>query len=173
MTRLESFRHLAGPLYATAIAVTLLPFVELVLTVLPWTPGDLSWRYGAAGLLSRTLVTPLVGLAIFLATAATLGHRGALRAILLVALGGVVLLSAVSALFLFDMLEMRAMVRPDATAAFRAGAAMALLKLAVGIGVLLTFAVGARGLLRANDRARRAAPSADEEVSSAMVFRAQ
>jgi hypothetical protein len=173
VTRLESFRHLATPLYATAGAVGVLPFIELGLTLQPWTPGDVSWRYGAVGLLTRTLVTPLVGLAVLVATAAVLGHRAALRAALVTSLGGVVLLIGATGLFLLDMLTMRAMVRPEATAAFRAGAAMALIKLLAGIGVLLAYWVGAARLLRSGASARRAPPADEPSPSPAVVFKAR
>ena len=104
---MKSNRWLTSAGYLLAAYLILVPLTETALAVVPVGLGDPTWRFGAVGLFSRALMTPLLGVMIALAIALALAHRRAMQTLSgLCALGGVVLLVALP-FFLLDGARMR------------------------------------------------------------------
>ncbi len=147
---MKTHHDLAWPFYLAALVIVVFPFVELVLTVWPPSPGVVSWRYGTVGLLARAIMTPLVGLVIIQATATLLGHARVQRAVTVLGLAGAVVLLLTAALFALDLVQFRGQVRDAAKRAFDVSGLVVLLKLLAGALVLAAFGVvGLRSARRA------------------------
>jgi hypothetical protein len=129
------------PGYAVAFLLCALPLVDTTLGVWPPRGGEIAWRFGAAGMFSRALMTPLLGLFLAFAIALLLGHRRTLRTLsLLCALGAAGTLGTVL-LFALDMIRMRAQVNPQAQTAFQIASVAAMVKYVIGALVLASLAV--------------------------------
>jgi hypothetical protein len=133
--------YIAAPAYFVASLLILFPLLDTVLSIWPLQMGEVSWRFGAVGLFSRAVMTPLLGLLLAFAVAVLLEHRLMTRAIAVV--GGLTALAiaGVSILFVLDALQMRAQVRPEAKTAFDVASAVALGKYGLGFLLLGVFAV--------------------------------
>lgn len=153
-----AFRPVAWACYALALLLCLAPLGDLAAGLGSLNPGQVPWRFGAAGLLSGALVLPMLGLGLVLAAALLLEHRGVLRVFMGVStlLLAVVLLMLV--VFALDSLQVRVQVRQDAKRAFDLAAAKAAVTFvleAIVLGVLAVQfhrAAGAIGNLRAGRR---------------------
>lgn len=129
-------------LYAVALLILLLPSLELLAAIMPMEPGSVRWRFGAVGFAFQTFTTLLLGLALAAFVALALGHRGAARAVALVAafLGAAVLLA--TAFVTLDFLQLRGDVVEGARTQFdRAGWKMVAQGLLAG-PTLLALALG-------------------------------
>jgi len=71
--------------------------------------GEVSWRFGAMGLVTNTFAASLVGLLILYGTAVSLGQRRAVRALSVLSGLGAALLLALLVLFALDSVSMRAL----------------------------------------------------------------
>ncbi len=153
--------HIAWPLYLTGLLIIVFPLLEFVLTVWPPSPGVLSWRFGTAGLLGRSIMTPMVGLAIVLATATFLGHSGVQRAVMVLGFAGTAVLLLVAGLFALDLVQFRAQVRAGAKTAYDVSSVVTLLKFLAAAVVLLAFGLsGLRSLRHKRAEERRHAGAA-------------
>ncbi len=160
-------RHIAWPLYLTGLAIVAVPALEFVVTVSPLSPTLLSWRVAAVGILSRAVLTPLVGLVILLGAAVLLEHARVQRALMVVGFFGCGALLLTAVMFALDLVQLRGQVRVVARPAYDTSSAMALVKLLVAAGVLLSF--GLSGLLTA----RRAARAAHHAAPTPVIARAE
>jgi len=153
-------RRPAWPFYLTGLVLIVVPAIEYVLTVLPLSPSILSWRYGAVGLLARSIMIPLVGVVLIFGTAVFLEHRWVQRGVMVLGfVGGAALLLA-AVLFVFDLLQFRGQVREAVRTAYDGASAMALLKLLAGCVVMIAFGVSAlRDVRRAAARDHHSAPA--------------
>ena len=136
-----SLRPLAVPTYLVAGILVLFPMVDTGLGLLPAAPGEVSWRFGATGLFSRALMTPLLGLLLACGVALLLNQPRTLRALAVVNGAVTVVIVAAVALFLLDALQMRGQVRPDALVSFDVATAVALAKYAIAGAVTSAFAI--------------------------------
>lgn len=59
---MDTLRRLATPVLVIALALIIIPLADLVGNVWPVRLGAEDWRYGAVGILSNFLLTPLLGL---------------------------------------------------------------------------------------------------------------
>lgn len=150
---MRQLRALAPAAYVVALLLVTIPFSEVVVSALPARPGDASWRFGAVGMLSRALMTPLLGMLLAAALAVVLGHLRTLRTLTLLAVIGAAALLLLLPLFGLDALEVRARVQPAARLAFGLAAAQA-------VGKIVLAAVGLLLLARGGRRASRAAAEA-------------
>lgn len=153
---MDTRRYLAVPAYLVASLLALFPLVDTALSILPLRVGEVSWRFGATGLVSRALMTPLLGVLLAFAVALLLEHRRVLRTISV--LMGVAAAALVGAflLFVLDFLQMRGQVNPQARVAFDVASLVALGKYALGLIVALAFAVaGWKASRRGRAAARR------------------
>lgn len=151
---MDQQRFIAPSAYFMAAILVVFPLSELVITVWPLHFGTTAWRFGAAGLLSRTLMTPLLGILLAAATAMFFGHRKTLRTVGIVSLVLAVLLVAACGLFALDALEMRVQVNPKVKHAFDVATVQAMAKLGI---CLLWSAVLALGTFKALKKPRGAA----------------
>jgi hypothetical protein len=115
--------------YAVALLLVLVPLSEMTLRVWPLRMAEPSWRFGAVGLFSNALMTPLLGLTFAGMLAYIYGHRVTIRTLaVLLGVSGLVITGAIG-MFILDALQMRASVVPEAKLAFDVASAQALMKL--------------------------------------------
>lgn len=138
----DRFRPLAWAAYSVAFLLLVIPLVDSVLGVWPARLGDVSWRYGAAGLFSRAFMTPLLGLLVALLVAVVMEHRNVARVLAGVAFVGAALAIGAVASFSLDALQTRAQVRPEALSAFDTATVVALAKYVVSALVAVLLGVG-------------------------------
>jgi hypothetical protein len=133
-------KHLSAPIYVVGGVLIFLPVLDLALSIAPIRLSDPAWRFGAEGLLSRALLTPVLGLLIWLVVSAVLENRRILRLIS----GACALLAlsmiAVAVMFVLDALQVRPRISAEAKVAFEFTAVTALLKHAVYTVVALVMA---------------------------------
>ena len=149
----QGFDRIARALYFVAFLLVVTPLMDLVANVYPFSPGDFRWRYGAGGLLSGFLMTPLLGVTLGIAVAAVREHRLALRVQGSLAVAAAVLLLAVAGLFALDALQLRREAAADIASQFDTAILKAELKHVSVIVALLWLGVAAiRGSARLNSR---------------------
>lgn len=144
----ERLRPLATPAYALAVLLIVIPLLDTLFAMLPTRLGDVSWRFGALGLGSQALMTPLLGALVALATAVLLEHRRGVR--VLQVLAWVVAAGLVGAivLFLLDAVQVRASVKAEAKPALDKVSVLALGKYFAGVAVSMMFAVSSHRLAK-------------------------
>ena len=125
---MRSTRHLALPVYSVGALLVFLPLIDFVLSVFPIRVHEAQWRFGAEGLLSRALLTPILGLLIWFLLASFLEQRGVLRLIAGFCSLIDVILAVVIVSFSLDALQVRGQYPADAKVAFIFTAVMALVK---------------------------------------------
>ena len=141
--------------------MVVLPLVDLVANVWPLQIGQLEWRYGAWGVLSAYLLTPLLGVMMLAAAAALLGHARMLGALFwLYFLAAAVLLIG-SVLFVLDVFQLRGAVPQAGQSQYDVGAAKALVKHIVVAVALFWLGWGCR---MAAKQARTARPRGKPDV---------
>jgi hypothetical protein len=96
--------------YPIAFLLVTLPLVEVFLAVWPWQPSVPAWRVGAYGMMTRTLMLPITGLALVAITAYLLEHRWVMRTINVLSFVSAALLLAGLAFFALDVMQLRASV---------------------------------------------------------------
>jgi hypothetical protein len=127
----DSLRRIRVPAYLIFAVTSIFPLIDLILTVLPFHPGTVMWRFGTVGLLSSAIGAPLLVLVLIYAVALWAGDRpGVITVSVLAALICVVLLIGAGS-FTLDALQMKGQVNPQAMDKFKVASAMALLKLVV------------------------------------------
>jgi hypothetical protein len=143
--------------YVLALSMILGPLVDLITTVLPARLGDVTWRYGFAGLAAGYLLTPLLGLALAIGVALWQEDLRLLRALgilALVAAGGLIPMLGMWGL---DVLAVREMRDPDARSGVLVGGVIQGLKY---LGALLALGLGGTGVTRTTGSLRgREAPT--------------
>ena len=129
-------RPLAWSAYGVALLLIVIPLADSSLGVMPFRFDSSTWRFGAVGLVSRALMTPIFGLLVAITTAAVFRHRRAARAFAVLAfLGATGTLVAVVA-FGLDAIQTRAQVKSEAAGAFDLASGLALAKYLAGCAVL-------------------------------------
>lgn len=134
--------------YLMALYLVTVPLAETLIAVWPLQVGDAAWRYGATGLLSQALMTPLLGLLLAVGLAVYAEHRALSRALAVISGVCAVFIIVVIPLFLLDMLEMRGQVVDEATRAFDVATVFALLKMGATVLMGFAMALGARSAAR-------------------------
>lgn len=148
---------LSRGLYAVATLLVVISALDFAATIWPFLPSEAGWRYGAIGLLSGFLLTPLVGVVLATLVAVDQRHTVVLRVLGFSALAiGALLLVGIVA-FALDAIQVR---RDAATAELRRLTELSAAKAAFKIlfGTVATIWLGL-GLLR---QPRPAARLADE-----------
>lgn len=141
-------RHAVFPACLVAGLLMVIPFAETIVAVLPLRAGEVSWRFGAMGLFSRALMTPALGLTLFLLVALMYQQRALVRGVMVLSLLAALLLIAAIPIFLLDFMQMRSQVRAEALATFDVATAFALAKIVAFAVVSISFVVGSRRALR-------------------------
>lgn len=153
---------LARPLYFLAILLIGTPLVDILANTWPLHVGVVGWRYGAAGMFSGFLMTPLLGVALACWLAAALGHRVIQRLLMIVCVVGAIVLLVAGLGFALDVLELRHNVPttpPQAMWNFEVGAAKAFLKYLTTVVALAWLGLAMRRALRSSAGDVRAAPA--------------
>jgi hypothetical protein len=94
-------------MYPVAVAVMFVPMVDLIAGSWPLNPGSMSWRFGVLGLLMKSLLVPMMGLAFATLIAAFLEQRRMLRFLSVVGLLAAVLIVACTVTFALDFMQLR------------------------------------------------------------------
>ena len=155
-SRLDPDEALAGPLYAVAALLIVIPLVDVVLSVPPPELSNAQWRFGAVGVLSSYTLTPILGLAMGFVIAAFLKQYAVQRWLVAATLSFAAVLLALSTGFLFDMSELRFSIPNDGRAAFQSAWIRAIIKLALSIIALAYMGWRARRMIPARIRHRPA-----------------
>jgi hypothetical protein len=146
MTRLS---RIALPGYAVCAWLMLFPLVDALLLTFPLTPSLDRWRYSGAVVLSRSLMTPCLGLVLAFALAIALDHERMQRAIKVVSGAMTAMIVLVTGVFLKDSIGLGGRAAPASglAAPFGAGWALSLMKLLFFI-LVLALLTGAAGTER-------------------------
>jgi hypothetical protein len=155
--------------YLVAITLVMYPILDTVLAVWPLRPGETTWRFGATGLLSRTLMTMSLGLLLTMVIALVAGHRMALRAAAVVSAVAAVTLLILSGLFMLDAIQTRVNVNEQAVTAFYVASAVALIKTVLGAALAAGLAVGG---WRSQLARGQAAPAAGRKQTTPLIVAA-
>lgn len=135
-------RRLAWGAYGVAFLMIAIPLLDSLLGVWPLRVGEVTWRFGAVGLFSRAVMTPVFGLLLALATAIYMEHRVTTRILSILGFAGALLALVAIGFFTLDALQTRASVRPEAAGAFDTASAVAVVKYLLGLVVTTALAVG-------------------------------
>jgi hypothetical protein len=103
-------KSLIVPAYLTAALLVIVPFGDSLLSIHPFRPSLVLWRFGAAGILTTSLLTPLLGLLLATGVAAASDHRKMLLSISTICVMASVCLMAALALFTLDAIQVRAQI---------------------------------------------------------------
>jgi len=147
----RTLEALSGPLYFLALLLICTPLVDILANIWPLNFGDVAWRYGAVGMFSGFVLTPLLGVALACWIAVSLGHYLLQRVLGWLSLISAVVLFVAAAGFSLDVVQLRHTVPtnpPQAMWTFEIGAAKALLKHVTAALSLVWFAVAMRRALR-------------------------
>lgn len=114
----ELLRPYIGAVYVFSALLVVLPLLNLLSNLGELQPTIVRWRFGALGLLTGSLLVPLMGLLLFGLTAALLAHRWALRTMAVLSGLATVGVLALMALFTLDALQVRGEVTAAALGRF-------------------------------------------------------
>jgi hypothetical protein len=142
-------RSLMWAIYGLAAFMIFVPPLEVVAGVLPLRFSEVGWRFGAMGLASRAIMTPLLGLLLVSGTALWHEHRLVLYGVSVMSALLSVGLGIAGGLFVLDAVQMRAGVQAEIARTFDAASVLALTKLVVSSVVTMALAIGAWGACRA------------------------
>lgn len=119
--------------YLLALYLVLVPLFETTIAIWPFGIGDRQWRFGAVGLYTGAMMTPLLGLLIALVIALYVRNRGMIRAIVVVggAAAAVTLLSI--PVFLMDAVQLRGDVDANSVTAVNVAMGSAIFKMILAI----------------------------------------
>ncbi len=116
------------PAYLVASLLIVFPVFDSVAQLWPLNPSNLQWRFGALGLASQALMTPLLGLLLLSVVARLAGHSRGQFLIGLLSLGFALACLGTGGLFGLDAPEVRELIPAEAQPAFQVSAAVALAK---------------------------------------------
>jgi hypothetical protein len=101
-------RTIVWAIYAVALILLVSPLMDLIGAVWPPRLGEVSWRFGAFGLATSALVSPILGLAMLKVGGVLLEHRRFVRVVAGVDLVLLLLLMSGLTAFALDFLQLRA-----------------------------------------------------------------
>ena len=152
-------RHIRVPGYLFLGIATVLPLLDLLISVYPLRPATVVWRFGAVGLLSSAIGAPLLVLFFVFALAVFAGDRKIITTVGIVSVIIALMLIAGSGSFALDALQMKRRVQEAAQQKFMMASVQALLKLLLEAASAIVLAFSAfRTLARA-----KVAPSTRSE----------
>ncbi len=105
---MNQLRRVAAAAYLLAALLIVFTSMDLVQSVWPIRAGDVQWRVLSVGLLSRMLITPLLGLVVAYFAALLMEHRRVLRTLAVLEALLAVLLVVGIGFYALDALELRA-----------------------------------------------------------------
>lgn len=140
---MERFKPFAAPGYLILAMMIFFPLLDALLTVWPLRGGEVSWRFGAVGMFSRALMSPVFGLILIFGLALIYEHRVVQRVIGVLAVIAALGTASASVIFVLDALQMRAQVQPQMQTAFDVASVVALGKLLVLSVILIVLGIAA------------------------------
>jgi hypothetical protein len=140
---MDRFKSFGWPAYLTFSLLIIFPLLDAFLTVWPIRAGEVSWRFGAVGIFSRALMTPLFALVLAYAVALALEHRVMQRVISVFAGIGALCMLAASGFFILDAVQMRTQVQEQMKTAFDVASVVALGKITIVAIVAIVLCVAA------------------------------
>jgi hypothetical protein len=163
---MNQLRRVAAAAYLLAAILILFTVMDLVQSVWPIRVGDVQWRVLSVGLLSRMLITPLLGLVIAYAAALLLEHRRVLRTLaVLEALLALILVVGMG-FYALDALELRARIT-EGNRNYDLGIAFSFVKYALGFAALAVLTVSQ---WRTASGMRKGSRRQGSESGSSVVF---
>lgn len=158
-------RFLRWPTYLLAAMLITVPFLDLLVTVLPLQGSNVRWRVGTTGQMASNIVLLLVGLFIALVAANVFEQPRAQRA--LAALNALVAAGLLVAmpLFLLDFMQLRPEVRPEVKTGFDIVGTQTLIKLLFALAITAVNAVTAFRTSRLADAPAKRAGGRNQDGS--------
>lgn len=135
-------RPFVPAIYAVGIVMLLVAIGDYSGQLWPFRPTEVGWRYGAVGIFSNFLVTPVFALLLIGAAAAVGGHRIMLRILGVIGIGFTAALLVSIALFSLDALQVRQQAEPGAKWLTTISASMAAAKLLMAAAVSFILGLG-------------------------------
>jgi chromate transport protein ChrA len=111
-------RTLMSAVYPILAVLVLHQLSDLLISITPMRLDDVTWRYGATGLLIGATPTIAIGLGLMLLVSALLDNRTAARWLGIVAMVVAVVIAFAILSFGLDALQVRRMIREDAKPGF-------------------------------------------------------
>lgn len=158
----DRLRSLRAPGYFILAMAVVFPLVELGLSVSPWHPTAIMWRFGVMGLAASAAGTPLTALFFMYGLALFAGDRNVVRIVSVVAALIALVLILGAGAFVLDTLQMNARVKPQALRQFRYASAQALIKQLFWGTAAIVLAISAFRMLR-KTRSQKA-PSPNQSI---------
>jgi hypothetical protein len=134
-------RPLIASAYLVALSFLLLPLAQSVLGAWPLRVGEPSWRFGAAGIASNSVLTVLLGLVLLTALALLLNHRRVLRVLAAASVLACLSLFLATGELALDAVQLHARVQPQMQLGFLVAVVQLFAKLA--LAMLCSALVGA------------------------------
>jgi hypothetical protein len=153
---------LSWPVYTVALIMLVMPLLDAAAAIGTFSPTMYRWRFGAMGILSTNIITPLFGLLLALIAAYLQRNRWVLHILTGLTFLAAVVLAGMMAMFVLDGLQMRAELEPQVRPAFLLIAGKSLLSQALALLGLGTVCLGSRrasGGIASPGRAGRSANS--------------
>ncbi len=157
-----ALESLASPLYLLALLLVATPLVDVVANVWPLRLGDVGWRYGAVGVSSGYVLTPLLGVALACLLAIALRQRTMLRVLVIVCIVAAIVLVVAALDFGLDAIQVRHNVPATPALArwsFDVGVAKAVFKHLTAAAALLWLGLATRRVRRAAGASSERAPT--------------
>ena len=151
-----SERPLGWCLHGLGVLLIVAPLLDLAAGVGSLNPGQVPWRFGAAGLLSGALVLPLLGFGLMLVATAILDQPRLSRLLGVKTAALVLVVLALLVVFGLDALQIRSQIRMDARRAFDLASLKAILTFGFETVVLAILSVSAFRIARAGSDRRAA-----------------
>lgn len=104
---MDSTRRLATPILVVGLFLIVVPIIDFVGNVWPLRPGAVDWRYGAIGILSTFLLTPILGLVLVSVSAHATERRWLLRVVSLTSFAAGIALIVIIVAFALDAVQVR------------------------------------------------------------------
>jgi hypothetical protein len=114
----DALERMAPAINFLALMLVLISLGDFTANIWPFQFDEEGWRYGAVGLLSGFLVTPLVGALIATVLAVLRRRRGLLTTISILELAAAAFLLLLCLVFALDAVALRSVVKPDSVKAY-------------------------------------------------------
>ncbi len=111
-------RTLMSAVYPILAVLVLHQLAEVLISITPMRLDDVTWRYGATGLLIGSTPTLAIGLGLMLLVSGVLDNREAARWIGIAAMAVAIVMAIAILSFGLDALQVRRMIREDAKPGF-------------------------------------------------------
>lgn len=163
--------RLAVPGYAVCLWLMLFPLLDALALAIPPAPTQVEWRYSLTELLSRSLMTPMLGTFGILILSSTFEHDGMRRFIGWASWAGSAVVVGLLAMFMVDSMGLRAGVREGLFPVFSGPWFGASAKLSLALVILVLVARGARGPIPAEAGATEERKAGQGTDPSRVVWR--